>query len=99
MLCDQPYVNAHLLKQLISMKIQTGKMMVACSYGDSVGVPALFDHSAYHLLFDMDDQAGAKKILLKHADKVALVPFEQGNIDIISDKRCDQTTRVPPHCL
>lgn len=86
MLCDQPYVNAHLLKRLITMKIQTGKMMVACSYGDSVGVPALFDRSAYHLLLDMDDQAGAKKILLKHADEVALVPFELGNIDIDTEE-------------
>jgi len=86
MLCDQPYVDAHLLRQLFAMKIQTGKVMAACSYGDSVGVPALFDRSAFHLLRDMDDQAGAKKILLKHADEVALVPFALGNIDIDTEE-------------
>lgn len=43
MVCDQPYVDENLLKRLIDTKLTTNKPIAACSYKDTVGVPALFN--------------------------------------------------------
>lgn len=82
MLCDQPFVDKTLLSQLISVHRKTGKGMVACSYGSTLGVPALFERKFFPLLLKMDDAEGAKKILQNNQQDLATVPFEQGNIDI-----------------
>jgi molybdenum cofactor cytidylyltransferase len=87
MLCDQPFVNATLLNALIDKQVQTGKPIVACAYSGTTGVPVLFDHSLFAELLLLQGHEGAKKILITHANQIATIPFEKGNIDIdtISD--------------
>jgi molybdenum cofactor cytidylyltransferase len=82
MLCDQPFVDGKLLTHLITKQQETGKGIIACSYGDTVGAPALFERRYFPLLQEMEDSEGAKKIIEKLPEALALVPFEQGNIDI-----------------
>jgi molybdenum cofactor cytidylyltransferase len=82
MVCDQPYVSADLLKELISEHERTGKPIVASAYGDTVGIPAFFDKEMFSQLLDLQGDTGAKKIMLQHEDQVAAVPFPLGNIDI-----------------
>lgn len=82
MVCDQPFVDGKLLSRLISVRQDTGKGIVACSYSGTLGVPVLFQQAFFSLLLDMDDAAGAKKLLQAHQQDLAVVPFERGSIDI-----------------
>lgn len=82
MLCDQPFVNAALLNQLIGLKPATPNYIIACRYNNTVGVPALFSKSYFNELLALNGPDGAKKILMKHADNVTTIPFDKGSIDI-----------------
>ncbi|MFN3801993.1 NTP transferase domain-containing protein, partial [Belliella pelovolcani] len=78
-LCDQPFVNEGLINEIITKK-ENG--IVACSYGDSVGVPALFDSKHFGELLTLQNKEGAKKIILRHIHQCDLIKFDLGSIDI-----------------
>ena len=82
MVCDQPYVDGNLLQTLVRAKVATGKPIVACAYKDTIGVPALFDKSLFSELLSLEGEEGGKKILYKHKESVATIPFPAGDIDI-----------------
>jgi molybdenum cofactor cytidylyltransferase len=82
MVCDQPYVNSALLLQLLEKKQETGKPIVASSYGDNTGIPALFHKSLFPALMELKGDRGAKKLISDHPEKVAVVPFAKGITDI-----------------
>lgn len=80
--CDQPFVAAPVIGQLISTHEETGKPIVASSYANTLGVPVLFDRSCFDGLLTLPDNEGAKALILSAGDDVASVVFEQGAIDI-----------------
>jgi len=82
LLCDQPFLNAKLIDELISTQAQTAKPIVACAYEGRAGVPVVF-HSSYlcHLMGLKGDE-GARKIINEHQLDLALVPFVKGGIDV-----------------
>jgi molybdenum cofactor cytidylyltransferase len=82
MLCDQPFVTAALLKHLVETKAATNKNIVASIYGDTVGVPVLFDQSFFPELLQLQGQDGAKKLLSIYAQDVATVSFPEAAVDI-----------------
>ena len=82
MLCDQPFANAKILNRLVQEKSGSDILIIASSYDDTIGTPALFDRSIFPELLQLEGQEGAKKLLAKHADKVLAVPFASGGIDI-----------------
>jgi molybdenum cofactor cytidylyltransferase len=82
LVCDQPAVNARVIEQLVALRETTEKSIVASSYADTLGVPALFARSIFEELLSLDDQAGAKSIVLRSSDRVASFPFPEGQIDI-----------------
>ncbi len=82
MLCDQPFADAALLKELIGQQRLNDSKLVACTYGGSIGVPALFDQSLFAQLLELKGQEGAKKIIQKCQEQAAIIPFEKGTIDI-----------------
>ena len=80
--CDQPYLDASIVSQLIAARIETGKPIVASSYADTLGVPALFDRSCFDDLLALPDDSGAKSLIVARPDEVAVVAFEKGAVDI-----------------
>lgn len=82
MLCDQPFVDGRLLNRLIATQQETGKGMVACTYKNTVGVPALFDNRYFSVLMNLAYNGGAKKIIQRFREELAVVPFKLGSIDI-----------------
>ena len=82
LVCDQPAVNARVIEALIAMHETTKKEIVASSYADTVGVPALFNRSFFERLLSLGDEAGAKSIILQNPERVAQFPFPEGAIDI-----------------
>ena len=82
MLCDQPFVTWEVIGKLINAHRETGHSIVASSYGDSFGVPALFEKSHYRELMALEGAVGAKQIIQKHLARAKLVNFPEGAIDI-----------------
>jgi len=82
LVCDQPAVNARVIQDLDAMHETTKKAIVASSYADTVGVPALFDRSLFQRLRSLGDEAGAKSIILQNPNRVAQFGFPKGAIDI-----------------
>ena len=82
MLCDQPFVTQEIIARLVAAHLETGRSIVASRYGGSYGVPALFGKVHFAELATLEGAAGAKQIIQKHLQKVHLVPFPEGEIDI-----------------
>lgn len=82
MVCDQPYVEAALLDKLIQTKLASGKGIVACAYGDTLGTPALFDKAYFSELMALKGKGGAKEFLFRYNSDTVSVPFPQGAVDI-----------------
>jgi molybdenum cofactor cytidylyltransferase len=82
MLCDQPFVEPSLLNNLIRQKQLTGKEIIACSYQDTIGTPALFSQAFFSEILTLQGQEGAKKLLFEHSPAVATITFEGGAFDI-----------------
>jgi molybdenum cofactor cytidylyltransferase len=84
--CDQPFVTSGLFEQLDQMQNKSGKPIVACSYADTIGTPALFSIKYFDQLLTLKGDEGAKKILKSNRDDVATIDFPKGEIDIDTQK-------------
>lgn len=82
LLCDQPFVSASLVHQLIEVHHRTGKPIVASEYAGIVGVPALFSHVLFPVLMTLQADRGARYVIQTRVQAVARVPFPLGAIDI-----------------
>jgi molybdenum cofactor cytidylyltransferase len=82
LVCDQPFVDARVIKGLIELRQKTNKSIVASAYSGTLGVPALFDRSCFGELLALSDDTGAKSIILRNRERVAEFPFPEGAIDI-----------------
>ena len=82
MVCDQPYVSAALLQELVLARQKTGQSIIACAYAGTVGIPALFDAARFSQLLSLEGDTGAKKIIQQFPEQVYAVPFPMGHIDI-----------------
>lgn len=80
--CDQPFVSASLLNELIITQKNTGKLIVTGRYENTFGPPALFYKTIFPELLKLKGDAGARKIVEQHSNDVATVLFTKGNIDI-----------------
>jgi molybdenum cofactor cytidylyltransferase len=80
--CDQPSVQANTIASLVAEHHKTGKPMVASSYADTLGIPALFARFCFEALLALPDDSGAKSLIAANPDDVATVAFEAGAIDI-----------------
>ncbi|WP_069659043.1 nucleotidyltransferase family protein [Arcticibacter eurypsychrophilus] len=84
--CDQPFITAYLLLNLIKMKTDSGKGIVACSYSNTIGTPVLFDHHYFNALLQLTGEEGAKKLVKQNEHDVATIPFPKGDIDIDTEE-------------
>jgi molybdenum cofactor cytidylyltransferase len=80
--CDQPFVTATVLAQLIQLRLTSGKPIVASAYAMTLGIPALFDRSFFPDLLRLKEDSGAKKIILARPHDVVSFDFPAGAIDI-----------------
>jgi molybdenum cofactor cytidylyltransferase len=82
MTCDQPLVTSSVLTELIAARQKTGKPIIASSYANTLGIPALFDRSFFDALLTLPDNSGAKSLIEARREETASVSFEDGAIDI-----------------
>jgi molybdenum cofactor cytidylyltransferase len=84
--CDQPYVNTELLQQLIEIAGSVKQGIIACSYNDTIGVPAVFKKIYFPELFKLNGNEGAKKIIGQHLQDVYTIFFPLGSTDIDTEE-------------
>jgi molybdenum cofactor cytidylyltransferase len=94
--CDQPFVTGAIIAKLNERWAITGKTIVASRYSNTLGVPALFDRSCFAELLAVDQEQGAKPIILRNPARLAELAFPEGanDIDTISDYQAAQSTAV-----
>jgi molybdenum cofactor cytidylyltransferase len=91
--CDQPRITSAHLQALVD----TRAAIAATGYSGSAGVPALFSAAFRDELVALQGDTGAKKVIERHRDVVAVVPFEDAAFDV--DEESDyQRTNPPPSC-
>jgi molybdenum cofactor cytidylyltransferase len=97
MLCDQPYVTAAVINDLVKTHYLNGKGIVASAYDGILGVPALFGRKYFAELGIIRGDAGAKEMIPAHVSDVVPVPFPLGimDIDTPEDYRKLQSAMLP----
>jgi molybdenum cofactor cytidylyltransferase len=80
--CDQPFADASVITSLIAQRENSHKPIVACSYANTLGIPALFDRACFESLLALPDDSGAKALIASRSADVAQIEFEKGAIDI-----------------
>jgi molybdenum cofactor cytidylyltransferase len=101
LVCDQPAVDVVVIERLIALHETSGKSIVASSYADTLGVPALFTRSIFQELLSLGDNTGAKSIILRSRERVASLSFPEGQIDIDTREDWEKLDRGALHvsCL
>lgn len=92
-LADQPLVDAAALRRLISA-FDGERRIVASSYDDTIGVPALFAREHITDLMRLTGDAGAGSWLRSRARDVTCVPLDVAAVDI--DTVSDAAHLHPP---
>lgn len=82
MVCDQPMLEASHLQRLILELGRSEKTIIASLYNGSPGVPAIFTYHHFEELLNLDDQHGAKKVILQHQSTIGLIDFPGGVVDL-----------------
>lgn len=84
MLHDQPLISSAVLQKLGELRRPPQWMIAAAFYGGTPGVPAVFDRALFGELKALPASEGAKKILLRHMEKVARLEMPEALEDIDS---------------
>ncbi len=82
MLCDQPAVPPALLNRLVDTYQTTGHALVACKYGGTVGVPALFGAALFPALLNLKGEEGARRVIKAYRGPQSWLPFPEGEWDV-----------------
>lgn len=82
MLTDQPLVTPELLRQLIVQQQATQAPIVAAAYGETLGVPAIFDKSLLPELLELQGAQGAGRLIARLGTAVGQVAFPAGLLDV-----------------
>ena len=82
LLADQPLVSTSQLEELISFFEDTHKAIAAASYGDTFGVPAIFDATMFEALLKLEGKTGAKKVMKQYQSELAKFPLPEAAFDV-----------------
>lgn len=82
MVCDQPYLSTKKLQELIDRFHETNAAIVATTYNNIKGVPALFSKALFDKLIALDKDEGARKIIKGYKGKIELIDFPKGIYDL-----------------
>ena len=96
-LCDQPLVTPEVLRSLVRRHHETRAPIVACAYGDTLGVPALFDAALADELACIPAERGARDLIASYGSRVASVHVPSAEIDV--DTADDYARLLASHVL
>ena len=70
------------LYELIARQKETGMPITASVYDDVTGTPAIYHKSIFPELQALTGDIGARKIISKHSEELAVISFSSGKTDI-----------------
>ncbi|NVJ89283.1 MAG: nucleotidyltransferase family protein [Flavobacteriaceae bacterium] len=82
MLADQPEVDNLLLNKLIDLSLNYKTKIIATSYQEKVGVPAIFPKNYFTELLKLQGDSGAKKLITKDLTNTKVLNLKTSLIDI-----------------
>jgi molybdenum cofactor cytidylyltransferase len=82
--CDQPALDAEIVRALITRYQQTKPAIIASHYANTLGTPALFSRPYFAALQSLPDKNGAKSLIEMNRGRVEHVDFPDGRFDIDS---------------
>jgi molybdenum cofactor cytidylyltransferase len=82
LLTDQPLISQVLLQKMMQTFAERKFPIVACNYGEQLGVPILFDKSFFPELMSLKGEQGARIFLQNYSEKIASISFRDGLFDI-----------------
>lgn len=82
MTCDQPFVSTAVLDELMLKFESLEYLVLACSYAETFGIPALFHESLFPDLLELRGDGGAKKVIERYKEHAYFVEFPDGQVDI-----------------
>jgi molybdenum cofactor cytidylyltransferase len=94
--CDQPYMTAGLLNRMVAEAREMPDRAVACRYGETIGIPALFPSDWWPELLELRGDRGAKQVLQQHRGRLVEIEWEAGRINVNSQADLD---RIDPASL
>jgi molybdenum cofactor cytidylyltransferase len=81
-LCDQPFVDAIVIRKMVDAHRESSGSIAAASYGGSPGAPAIFPRKYFRALRELPVTGGAKQLLVSHAAAVNLIDIGAAQFDI-----------------
>lgn len=96
LVCDQPFVSADLLEEIIERHARTNVLSVACEYQNTRGVPALFDRRLFPAILALDSPKGAKHLIEKYREQTAVVEFPEGAFDVDTPDDYERLLKISP---
>lgn len=85
-LCDQPRVKATHLREFIELFTTTNADVIAASYNDVTGVPALFSSRFFPALASLKGEKGAREIIRNSPDALTIpLPVACIDVDTLDD--------------
>lgn len=94
--CDQPFLDRGVIGELIAMQEKTGKPIIASSYANTLGVPALFDRSLFAALVQLPDDSGAKTLIAARPGDVGSIAFKEGAVDVDTPQDFERLKEIVP---
>jgi len=82
MVCDQPFADTSVLNELIARQKETGMPITACVYDEITGTPAIYHKRIFPELTELSGDIGARKIINRHENELAVISFSSGKTDI-----------------
>ena len=96
MLTDQPLATPALLRQLMAQQQATQVPIVAAAYGDTLGVPAVFDRRVFDDLRQLQGAQGAGRLIAQLGAAVGRVAFPGGLLDVDTPEQYAALLQVLP---
>lgn len=82
MLADQPTIETRHLQRYEEAFLKAPDKIVATSYPEGPGVPAIFPARLLNELLQLEGKGGARAIIRREAEQLSLIEFETPPIDI-----------------
>jgi molybdenum cofactor cytidylyltransferase len=82
MLCDQPFITAEQINNLVTKFTETQKPIIAAEYNGVAGVPALFSKEMFDALSQIEGDKGARELIRNSSDATETVPMPEAGVDV-----------------
>lgn len=80
--CDQPFINAKVFRNLKVHHETSGKGIIYSEYDPGYGPPVYFNGKYFDELLSLKGDWGAKSIIKKHTADTGSISFSDGKLDI-----------------